>query len=179
VVYPSNPHDAKGLLLAAFEDPNPVIFFEHKYLYRSLKGMVPDAYYNVEIGKAATVQSGSDLTILTYGLGVHWALDAAAARPNASIEILDLRTLLPLDKEAIIAAASKTGRVLVLHEDTTTGGIGGELVALVNEHCFEALDAPVLRVASLDTPIPFAADLEQQFLANSRLLDTIDQLLNY
>ena len=179
VVYPSNPHDAKGLLLAAFEDPNPVIFFEHKYLYRSLKGMVPDAYFNVEIGKAATVQSGSDLTILTYGLGVHWALDAAAARPNASIEILDLRTLLPLDKEAIIAAASKTGRVLVLHEDTTTGGIGGELVALVNEHCFEALDAPVLRVASLDTPIPFAADLEQQFLANSRLLDTIDQLLNY
>lgn len=179
VVYPSNPQDAKGLLLAAFEDPNPVIFFEHKYLYRSLKGMVPDAYYNVEIGKAATVQSGSDLTILTYGLGVHWALDAAAARPNASIEILDLRTLLPLDKEAIIAAASKTGRVLVLHEDTTTGGIGGELVALINEHCFEALDAPVLRVASLDTPIPFAADLEQQFLANSRLLDTIDQLLNY
>ena len=179
VVYPSNPQDAKGLLLAAFEDPNPVIFFEHKYLYRSLKGMVPDAYYNVEIGKAATAQSGSDLTILTYGLGVHWALDAAAARPNASIEILDLRTLLPLDKEAIIAAASKTGRVLVLHEDTTTGGIGGELVALVNEHCFEALDAPVLRVASLDTPIPFAADLEQQFLANSRLLDTIDQLLNY
>ena len=179
VVYPSNPHDAKGLLLAAFEDPNPVIFFEHKYLYRSLKGMVPDAYYNVEIGKAATVQSGSDLTILTYGLGVHWALDAAAARPNASIEILDLRTLLPLDKEAIIAAARKTGRVLVLHEDTTTGGIGGELVALVNEHCFEALDAPVLRVASLDTPIPFAADLEQQFLANYRLLDTIDQLLNY
>ncbi|MEN9290809.1 MAG: hypothetical protein RLZZ357_652 [Bacteroidota bacterium] len=179
VVYPSNPQDAKGLLLAAFEDPNPVIFFEHKYLYRSLKGMVPDAYFNVEIGKAATVQSGSDLTILTYGLGVHWALDAAAARPNASIEILDLRTLLPLDKEAIIAAASKTGRVLVLHEDTTTGGIGGELVALINEHCFEALDAPVLRVASLDTPIPFAADLEQQFLANSRLLDTIDQLLNY
>jgi len=179
VVYPSNPQDAQGLLLAAFEDPNPVIFFEHKYLYRSLKGMVPDAYYNVEIGKAATVQSGSDLTILTYGLGVHWALDAAAARPNTSIEILDLRTLLPLDKEAIIAAASKTGRVLVLHEDTTTGGIGGELVALVNEHCFEALDAPVLRVASLDTPIPFAADLEQQFLANSRLLDTIDQLLNY
>ena len=179
VVYPSNPQDAKGLLLAAFEDPNPIIFFEHKYLYRSLKGMVPDAYYNVEIGKAATVQSGSDLTILTYGLGVHWALDAAAARPHASIEILDLRTLLPLDKEAIIAAASKTGRVLVLHEDTTTGGIGGELVALVNEHCFEALDAPVLRVGSLDTPIPFAADLEQQFLANSRLLDTIDQLLNY
>lgn len=179
VVYPSNPHDAKGLLLAAFEDPNPVIFFEHKFLYRSLKGQVPDSYYTVEIGKAATVQSGSDLTILTYGLGVHWALEAAAQRPDVSIEILDLRTLLPLDIPAIVAAASKTGRVLVLHEDTMTGGIGGELVALVNEHCFESLDAPVLRVASLDTPVPFAADLEQQFLAPSRLLSVLDQLLSY
>ncbi len=179
VVYPSNPHDAKGLLLAAFEDPNPVIFFEHKFLYRSLKGQVPDSYYTVEIGKAATVQSGSDLTILTYGLGVHWALEAAAQRPDVSIEILDLRTLLPLDIPAIVAAASKTGRVLVLHEDTMTGGIGGELVALVNEHCFESLDAPVLRVASLDTPVPFAADLEQQFLAQSRLLSVLDQLLAY
>lgn len=179
VVYPSNPQDAKGLLLASFEDPNPVIFFEHKYLYRSLKGQVPDAYYNIEIGKAASVQEGKDLTILTYGLGVHWALDAAQARPDVSIEILDLRTLLPLDLDAIVAAASKTGRVLVLHEDTITGGIGGELVALINEHCFEALDAPVLRVASLDTPVPFAADLEQQFLAQSRLLASIDQLLAY
>ncbi|MFM8596050.1 MAG: thiamine pyrophosphate-dependent enzyme [Flavobacteriales bacterium] len=179
VVYPSNPHDAKGLLLAAFEDPNPVIFFEHKYLYRSLKGQVPDSYYTIEIGKAATVQSGTDLTILTYGLGVHWALEAAAQRPEVSVEILDLRTLLPLDQEAIIAAASKTGRVLVLHEDTMTGGIGGELVALVNEHCFESLDAPVLRVASIDTPVPFAADLEQQFLAQSRLLTVMDQLLAY
>ena len=179
VVYPSNPQDAKGLLLAAFEDPNPVLFFEHKYLYRSLKGQVPDGYYNIEIGKAATVQSGTDLTILTYGLGVHWALEAAASRPALRIEILDLRTLLPLDLEAIIAAASKTGRVLVLHEDTMTGGIGGELVALVNEHCFESLDAPVLRVASLDTPVPFAADLEQQFLAQSRLLAVIDQLQAY
>ena len=179
VVYPSNPHDAKGLLLAAFEDPNPVIFFEHKFLYRSLKGQVPDSYFTVEIGKAATVQSGTDLTILTYGLGVHWALEAAAQRPDVSIEILDLRTLLPLDVAAIVAAASKTGRVLVLHEDTMTGGIGGELVALVNEHCFESLDAPVLRVASLDTPVPFAADLEQQFLAPSRLLSVLDQLLAY
>jgi 2-oxoisovalerate dehydrogenase E1 component len=179
VVYPSNPHDAKGLLLAAFEDPNPVIFFEHKFLYRSLKGQVPDSYFTVEIGKAATVQSGTDLTILTYGLGVHWALEAAAQRPDVSIEILDLRTLLPLDVDAIVAAASKTGRVLVLHEDTMTGGIGGELVALVNEHCFESLDAPVRRVASLDTPVPFAADLEQQFLAPSRLLSVLDQLLAY
>jgi 2-oxoisovalerate dehydrogenase E1 component len=179
VVYPSNPHDAKGLLLAAFEDPNPVLFFEHKFLYRSLKGNVPVGYYNTPIGKAASVQHGTDLTIITYGLGVHWALDAAAHRPQHTFEILDLRTLLPLDLEAIIAAASITGRVLVLHEDTITAGIGGEIVALVNEHCFEHLDAPVLRVASLDTPVPFAADLEQQFLAQNRLLPTIDKLLSY
>jgi 2-oxoisovalerate dehydrogenase E1 component len=175
----SNPHDAKGLLLAAFEDPNPVIYFEHKYLYRSLKGEVPAGYYNTPIGKAAIVQEGQDLTIITYGLGVHWALDAAAQRPTNTFEILDLRTLLPLDIEAVVAAANKTGRVLVLHEDTLTAGIGGEIVALVNEHCFEQLDAPVLRVASLDTPVPFAADLEQQFLAQSRLLPTIDKLLAY
>lgn len=179
VVYPCNPQDAKGLLLAAFEDPNPVLFFEHKFLYRSLKGEVPAGYYNTPIGKAALAKEGQDLTIITYGLGVHWALDAAAQRPNYTFEILDLRTLLPLDVEAIVAAASKTGRVLVLHEDTLTAGIGGELVALVNEHCFEQLDAPVLRVASLDTPVPFAADLEQQYLASSRLLSTIDKLLAY
>ncbi|MEY4286756.1 MAG: hypothetical protein RL511_834 [Bacteroidota bacterium] len=179
VVYPSNPHDAKGLLLAAFEDPNPVIFFEHKFLYRSLKGSVPAGYYNTPIGKAASVQHGQDLTIITYGLGVHWALEAAAQRPEFTFEILDLRTLLPLDLEAIIAAVCKTGRVLVLHEDTLTSGIGGEITALINEHCFEHLDAPVLRVASLDTPVPFAADLEQQFLAQCRLLPTIDQLLSY
>jgi 2-oxoisovalerate dehydrogenase E1 component len=179
VVYPSNPKDAKGLLLAAFEDPNPVLFFEHKFLYRSLKGEVPAGYYNTPIGKAALAKEGQDLTIITYGLGVHWALDAAAQRPNFSFEILDLRTLLPLDLDAIVAAASKTGRVLVLHEDTLTAGIGGEIVALVNEHCFEQLDAPVLRVASLDTPVPFAADLEQQFLASKRLLSTIDKLMAY
>jgi 2-oxoisovalerate dehydrogenase E1 component len=179
VVYPSNPQDAKGLLLAAFEDPNPVLFFEHKFLYRSLKGEVPAGYYNTPIGKAALAKEGQDLTIITYGLGVHWALDAAAQRPDYTFEILDLRTLLPLDLDAIITAASKTGRVLVLHEDTLTAGIGGELVALVNAHCFEQLDAPVLRVASLDTPVPFAADLEQQYLASSRLLSTIDKLLAY
>jgi 2-oxoisovalerate dehydrogenase E1 component len=179
VVYPSNPQDAKGLGLAAFEDPNPVLFFGHKFLYRSLKGEVPAGYYNTPIGKAALAKEGQDLTIITYGLGVHWALDAAAQRPDFSFEILDLRTLLPLDLDAIVAAASKTGRVLVLHEDTLTAGIGGEIVALVNEHCFEQLDAPVLRVASLDTPVPFAADLEQQFLASKRLLSTIDKLMAY
>lgn len=179
VVYPSNPYDAKGLLLAAFEDPNPVLFFEHKYLYRSLKGLVPASYYNVPIGKAATVQEGEDLTIITYGLGVYWALEAAASRPEHSFEILDLRTLLPLDTAAIVNAVGKTGRALVLHEDTLTAGIGGEITALINEHCFSQLDAPVLRVASLDTPVPFAADLEKQFLAQHRLLEKIDQLLAY
>ena len=179
VVYPSNPQDAKGLLLAAFEDPNPVLFFEHKFLYRSLKGQVPVGYYNTPIGKAASVQHGTDLTIITYGLGVHWALEAAQARPDFSFEILDLRTLLPLDLESTISAAIKTGRVLVLHEDTLTAGIGGEIVALVTEHCFDQLDAPVLRVASIDTPVPFAAQLEQQFLAQHTLLPTIDKLLAY
>ncbi len=179
VVYPSNPVDAKGLLLAAFEDPNPVLFFEHKYLYRSLKSEVPTAYYNIPIGKAALVNEGEDLTIITYGLGVHWALDAIGHRKNHTFEILDLRTLLPLDLDAIINSASKTGKVLVLHEDSLTGGIGGEIVALINEHCFSALDAPVLRVASLDTPVPFAAELEKRFLALDRLLTTIDQLLAY
>jgi 2-oxoisovalerate dehydrogenase E1 component len=179
VVYPSNPYDAKGLLLAAFEDPNPVLFFEHKYLYRSLKGLVPASYYNVPIGKAVTVQEGEDLTIITYGLGVHWALEAAAQRPAHSFEIIDLRTLLPLDTATLVNAVSKTGRALVLHEDTLTAGIGGEITALINEHCFSQLDAPVLRVASLDTPVPFAADLEKQFLAQHRLLEKIDQLLAF
>ncbi len=133
----------------------------------------------LKLPKSDKPEHGTDLTIITYGLGVHWALEAAAHRPQHTFEILDLRTLLPLDLEAIIAAASKTGRVLVLHEDTITAGIGGEIVALVNEHCFEQLDAPVLRVASLDTPVPFAADLEQQFLAQNRLLPTIDKLLAY
>ncbi len=179
VVYPSNPYDAKGLLLAAFEDPNPVLFFEHKYLYRSLKGLVPASYYNVPIGKAVTVQEGEDLTIITYGLGVHWALEAAAQRTAHSFEIIDLRTLLPLDTATLVNAVSKTGRALVLHEDTLTAGIGGEITALINEHCFSQLDAPVLRVASLDTPVPFAADLEKQFLAQHRLLEKIDQLLAF
>jgi 2-oxoisovalerate dehydrogenase E1 component len=179
IVFPSNPHDAKGLLNAAIEDPNPVMVFEHKFLYRSVREEIPDAYYTVEIGKAATVRSGEDLTIITYGLGVHWASEYADTHPETSIEILDLRTLLPLDTEAIFAAARKTGKVLVLHEDCLTGGIGGEVVALISEHCFEYLDAPVKRVASLDTPVPFAAQLEQQFFPKTRMEEVIAQLMNY
>ena len=179
IVYASTPYDAKGLLNAAIEDPNPVMVFEHKYLYRSLKEEIPSDYYTVEIGKARTVQSGNDLTIVTYGLGVHWATEILAEMPELTAEILDLRTLLPLDTEAIYAAARKTGKVLVLHEDCMTGGIGGELVALITENCFQDLDAPVKRVASLDTPVPFAVSLETQFLPKERLREAINALLAY
>ena len=179
ILYPSTPYDAKGLLNAAFEDPNPVLFFEHKFLYRSLKEEIPTDYYTVEIGKARTVTSGTDLTIITYGLGVHWATETMSHYPEISTEIVDLRSLMPLDKEAIFQAANKTGKVIVLHEDCLTGGIGGELVALITEHCFEQLDAPVLRVASMDTPVPFAVSLEKQFLASERLKEAIDRIMNY
>ena len=179
VVYPSTPADAKGLLIAAINDPNPVLFFEHKALYRSVSGKVPDAYYETEIGKARHVQPGDDMSIITYGLGVIWAEDFAAAHPEISIDILDLRTLLPLDYEAIRAAVNRTGRVMVLHEDTLTGGIGGEIAAWIGEHCFEKLDAPVLRCASMDTPVPFNLELENNFLAKSRLHETVVKLLSY
>jgi 2-oxoisovalerate dehydrogenase E1 component len=179
IVYPSTPADAKGLLIAAINDPNPVLYFEHKALYRSISGPVPEGYFTVEIGKARHVEEGEDLSIITYGAGVHWALDYAAAHPGLSIDILDLRTLLPLDYEAIRAAVSRTGKVLVLHEDTLTGGIGAEVAAWIGEHCFHELDAPVLRCASLDTPVPFNLDLEKNFLASSRLDEYVKKLLGY
>jgi len=179
VLYPSNPYDAKGLLNAAFNDPNPVLFFEHKVLYRSISAPVPDAYYTIEIGKAATVLSGDDISIISYGAGVHWVTAYAAAHPAVSIELLDLRSLLPLDYEAIKACVQKTGKVLVLHEDSLIGGLGGEISAWISEHCFTDLDAPVMRCASLDTPVPFAIPLEQNFLAKSRLDESIQKLLNY
>ncbi|NDC40594.1 MAG: dehydrogenase [Chitinophagia bacterium] len=179
VVYPSNPYDAKGLLMAAFHDPNPVIYFEHKAMYRSIQGLVPEERYLVEIGKAAHVQEGADISVITYGMGVHWAINYAATHPEVSLDITDLRTLLPLDYEAIAAAVQRTGKVLVLHEDTLTGGIGGEISAWIAEHCFEYLDAPVMRCASLDTPVPFAVELEQNFLASARLEQVIAQLMKY
>ena len=153
--------------------------FEHKFLYRSIREEIPDDYYTVEIGKARTTREGDDLTIITYGLGVHWANEYADNHSDQSIEVLDLRTLLPLDTEAIYAAVRKTGKVIVLHEDCMTGGIGGEIAALISENCFEALDAPVKRVASMDTPVPFAADLEQQFLPKERLDAAVDAIINY
>ena len=179
IVYPSNPVDAKGLLNAAIEDPNPVLFFEHKYLYRSLKAEVPEAYYTTEIGKAVSVSSGTDMTIITYGLGVHWAQEEMSKRDGISTEIIDLRTLMPLDEESIYAAVKKTGKVIVLHEDCLAGGIGGEISALISEHCFEFLDAPVMRVASLNSPVPFAESIEKIFLPKSRLNSAVDRLLSY
>jgi 2-oxoisovalerate dehydrogenase E1 component len=179
VVYPATPADAKGLLNAAILDPNPVLFFEHKVLYRSVSGPIPEAYYCTEIGKARLVKSGTDISIITYGAGVHWALSLAENKPEISFDILDLRTLLPLDYDSIRETVTKTGKVLILHEDTLTGGIGGEISAWIGEHCFEWLDAPVLRCASLDTAVPFNIELEKNFLANARLAETIEKLAAY
>ena len=179
IAYPSTPADAKGLLIAAINDPNPVMYFEHKALYRSVSGTVPEDYFEIEIGKARCVQEGSDISIITYGSGVHWALEYAKQHTDNSIGILDLRTLLPLDYDAIKATVSKTGKILILHEDTLTGGIGGEISAWITEHCFEMLDAPVMRCASLDTPVPFNIELEKNFLAKSRLHEYIQKLIKY
>ena len=179
VVYPATSIDAKGLLAAAITDPNPVLFFEHKALYRSITGPVPPDYYEIEIGKARHVREGNDLSIITYGAAVHWAEDYAAEHPETSIDILDLRTLSPLDYFSIREAVARAGRVLVLHEDTLVGGIGGEIAAWIGEHCFSMLDAPVMRCASLDTPVPFSLELEANFLAKSRLNEAIHALMNY
>jgi 2-oxoisovalerate dehydrogenase E1 component len=179
VVYPSTPFDAKGLMIAAINDPNPVLYFEHKALYRSISGHVPADYYEVEIGKARTVQHGEDITIITYGAGVHWAMDYAGKHKNISIEILDLRTLLPLDYDAIEEAVAATGKVLLLHEDTMIGGIGGEIAAWIAENCFTYLDAPVMRCAGLDTPIPFNLELEKNFMAYSRLDECVRKLAGF
>jgi 2-oxoisovalerate dehydrogenase E1 component len=179
VVYPSTPYDAKGLLIAAFNDPNPVIYFEHKALYRSISGPVPEEMYEVEIGKARQVMEGNEISIITYGAAVHWAEDYAVDHPEISFDILDLRTLLPLDYEAIRSAVKRTGKILIFHEDTLTGGIGGEVAAWITENCFEYLDAPVFRCASLDTPVPFNIELENNFLAKSRLNDSIQKLIEY
>jgi 2-oxoisovalerate dehydrogenase E1 component len=179
VVYPAFPADAKGLLLAAIDDPNPVIYFEHKYLYRSISGEVPDNDILIEIGKANIVQQGEQATIITFGLGVHWALEYAAKHPDQSLEIIDLRSLLPWDKEAVEKSVQKTGRALILHEDTLTSGFGAEIAAHVAEHCFKYLDAPVMRCGSLDTAIPMNKALEDQFLAKARLGETMEKLLTY
>jgi 2-oxoisovalerate dehydrogenase E1 component len=178
VVYPSSVYDAKGLLAAAINDPNPVMFFEHKALYRSIQEEIPDAYYTIEIGKAKVARAGEELTVITYGAGVHWAMDTVKEL-NIDADIIDLRTLLPLDWETIKASVAKTGKVIILHEDTLTSGIGGEISAYISEHLFDKLDAPIVRIASLDTPVPFAIPLENNFLPKERFKVAIEKLLNY
>jgi 2-oxoisovalerate dehydrogenase E1 component len=178
VLYPSNPYDAKGLLLAAFEDPNPILFFEHKAMYRSVSGMLPVDYYTVEIGKAHIVRQGDQATVITYGMGVHWA-QKTVEELGVNVEIIDLRTLLPLDYATLENSLRKTNRAIILHEDTLIGGIGGEIAAYLSEHLFEYLDAPILREASLDTPIPFSKNLEDQFLPAKRFKEKLQKLLAY
>ena len=179
VAYPATPADAKGLLMTALDDPNPVMFFEHKQLYRSVSGEVPQGAHYIPFGQARVHREGEQMVIITYGAGVHWASKVADEHPEWSISILDLRTLVPLDLASIERLVVSTGRALVLHEDTLFGGIGGEIAAYIGEHLFEHLDAPVTRVASLDTPVPFASPLEDQFLPRKRLEGSIARLLAY
>ncbi|WP_417609123.1 alpha-ketoacid dehydrogenase subunit alpha/beta [Owenweeksia hongkongensis] len=179
VVYPAFPEDAKGLLINAIDDPNPVMFFEHKALYRSIYGPVPEGYYHVPIGKANLLKEGNDISIITYGSGVHWALEYLNANPEISADLIDLRTLQPLDREAILASAKKTGRVVILQEDVMFGGIASDISSMIMEECFADLDAPVKRVASLDTPVPFAKALENEFLPKKRFAEAVEELLGY
>ena len=179
VVYPAFPYDAKGLLATAVEDPNPVLFFEHKALYRSIRQEVPVDYYTLPLGKAANLNEGTDLSIITYGAAVHWALKEIEDRPDISIDLIDLRTLQPLDVEAIYESVQKTGKVLLLQEDSMFGGIASDISALIAEHCFEYLDGPIMRVASLETPVPFASALEADYLPQKRLTEAIDKLMAY
>jgi 2-oxoisovalerate dehydrogenase E1 component len=179
VVYPAFPQDAKGLLIAAINDPNPVLFFEHKGLYRSIYKDVSENYFTIEIGKAALIKEGTALTIISYGAPIHWVLEHLENNANIAADVIDLRTLQPLDTETVYHSVKKTGRVLIVQEDSLFGGISSDLSALINEHCFEYLDAPVKRVASLETPIPFEPSLEKQYLGKNRLEKTINELLNY
>ena len=179
VVYPAFPEDAKGLLNASINDPNPVMFFEHKALYRSLSGNVSNDYFTTEIGKASLIKEGSSVSIISYGMGVHWALEVLENNPDISADLIDLRTLVPLDKDTIIDSVKKTGKAIVLHEDCMIGGFGSDIASLISDECFEYLDAPVKRSASIDTPVPFASELEDEFLAKSRFDTQLKELLAY
>jgi len=178
IVYPAFPEDAKGLLIAAIDDPNPVLYFEHKALYRSVYGEVPEEDYGIELGKARLVKEGNNLTIVTYGAGVHWASNFID-EIQLDADLIDLRTLVPMDFQAIVASVQKTGKVVVLTEDNTTGSIGSDIAAKIGQECFEMLDAPVIRVGSLDTPIPFHPDLEKQYLPIERLREAVKSLIDY
>ncbi|MDB9927992.1 thiamine pyrophosphate-dependent enzyme [Flavobacteriaceae bacterium] len=179
VVYPAFPEDAKGLLCAAINDPNPVLFFEHKALYRSIYQEVSDDYFTVELGKASLLKEGNDVTIISYGAGVHWALDTLKTHPEISADLLDLRTLQPLDEVTIYESVRKTGKAIFLQEDSLFGSIASDVAALITEHCFESLDAPVKRVASIETPIPFQGELEKQYLPKHRFATELKTLLEY
>ena len=179
VVYPAFPYDAKGLLNESINDPNPVLFFEHKQLYRSVYQDVPTDYYTIPLGKAALLKEGNQITIIAYGAAVHWALETLFQHPEIAADVLDLRTLQPLDTEAIYTSVKKTGRAIVLHEDSLFGGIASDISALLMENCFEYLDAPVKRVASLNTPIPFIKALEDQYLPKGRFEKELLELLDY
>ena len=179
VVYPAFPEDAKGLLNASINDPNPVMFFEHKALYRSFSEPVFDDYFTIEIGKAKLIAEGNDVSIISYGMGVHWALEVLKNNPTISADLIDLRTLVPLDKDAILNSVKKTGKAIVLHEDCMMGGFGADIASIISDSCFEYLDAPVKRSASIDTPVPFARELEDKFLAKSSFESQLKELLAY
>jgi len=179
VVYPAFPADAKGLLATSIEDPNPVLFFEHKALYRSVYQDVPTDYYTIPLGKASLLKEGTDISIITFGAGVHWALDTLEKNPDISADLIDLRSLVPLDREAIFASVQKTGKAIILQEDNEFGSFGSDLSALIMENCFEALDGPVRRVSSIETPIPFLPTLEKQYLAKDRFEGELRNLLAY
>jgi 2-oxoisovalerate dehydrogenase E1 component len=179
ILYPAFPGDAKGLLAAAIEDPNPVMFFEHKALYRSVSGLVADDYFTIPIGKASKIREGTDLTIVTYGLGVHWAMEALDENKNIQADLIDLRSLLPWDKETVLESVKRTGKVIIFHEDTLTGGIGGEIAAEISSACFQWLDAPVMRCGSLDTAVPMSNQLEWNFLPRDRFKQMLKQLAAY
>lgn len=179
VVYPAFPYDAKGLLATAINDPNPVLFFEHKGLYRSIRQEVPTAYYTLPFGKASMLREGSDVSIISYGAAIHWALETLDRNLDIQADVIDLRTLQPLDIETIFTSVKKTGRAIILHEDSLFGGLGSDISALIMEHCFEFLDAPVKRVASMETPIPFIKQLEEQYLAKNKFESELRNLLKY
>ena len=179
VVYPAFPYDAKGLLNTAINDPNPVLFFEHKALYRSIRQQVPKDYYTLPLGKAAVLREGDDLTVISFGAAVHWALETLEAHPEIKADLLDLRSLQPLDFEAIFSSVKKTGKVIILQEDSLFGGVGSDISARIVEECFEFLDAPILRVGSLETPVPFSKALEEGYLPKKRFEEKILELLKY
>ena len=179
VVYPAFPRDAKGLLNTAFNDPNPVLFFEHKALYRSIRQEVPTNYYTIPFGKAAFLQEGNDVSIVTYGAAVHWAMEALLEFPNLSVDLIDLRTLQPMDTQTIFKSVKKTGRVLIINEDSIFGSIASDIAAQIAEECFEYLDAPIKRLGSMETPIPFTQNLENQYLPKNRIGEKLKELMEY